>query len=144
MSEFERAIEAEEEPEKVWKHKMEDDDREITVHEPTQGQFAIFMATMGKGSSDGDHIGGVINFFCDLLTDNDRLYIETRLMDRDDVFSKKGVEKIQGYIEDLVEAWSGRPTKLFFASTPSPKNDGPKSTEPTPEPVSSGSPFTTS
>lgn len=121
-----------------------EDERIIYAHKPHEGQFAMLMASMGRGSSDGDAIAGAINFFIGLLDDNDALYVENRLMDRKDPFSEKGATTIQQWMTELVELWSGRPTKSLSVSTRSPESDGPKSTQPTPESVSSGSPFISS
>jgi hypothetical protein len=115
------------------------DERVINVYKPNEGQFAMFMASAGRGSTGGDMIGGIINFFIGLLEEEDALYVEQRLMNRRDPFSKKGAEYIQGFLEGLTEVWAGRPTKPLSVSTQSPESDGPKSTPTTPESTSSDS-----
>lgn len=115
------------------------DERIIKAYKPNEGQFAMFMASAGRGSNGGEMIGGAINFFVGLLDEDDALYIEKRLMDRKDPFSKKGAEYVQQMLEDLTEAWSGRPTKSLSVSTQLPESDGPKSTPTTPESTSSNS-----
>lgn len=119
-----------------------EDERVIQVSKPNEGQFAMLMASMGRGSSDGDMIGGTINFFLGLLNDEDQYYVATRLMDKDDEFSKKGGTHIRNFIKGLSEAWSGRPFQPLSVSTQLPESDGSKSTPPTPESISSASPST--
>ena len=92
----------------------------------------MLMATLGRGSTDADAIAGTINFFVGLLDKNDKAYIEARLMDRDDPFSKVGATRIQEFLENLAEVWSGNPTQPLSVSTLSPPSDGPKSTPTTP------------
>lgn len=120
------------------------DGRVIKIYQPTEGQIGVLMSALGKGSAEVLVIGGLVQFFCDLLEPEDRYYIETRLMNRKDELSKNGVTIVQGWVEELIEAWAGNPTKSFSVFTPSPESTGTSSTPPTPESTSSPSLFTDS
>lgn len=113
------------------------DGRKIKVYQPSDGQLAMLLATIGRGSSEVDKIAGAINFFCAVLEDADSLWIETRLLDRRDPF---GIDEVQRIMEALIEEWSGRPTQPLSVSSPSPESTGPKLTQPTSESNSSGFP----
>lgn len=119
-------------------------ERTIHAHRPSEGQFALLMRAMGKGSTGGDMLAGAVDFFLGLLDEEDEQYIVKRLLNRKDPFSKKGAEHIQKMLEDLVETWGGHPTQSLSVSTQSPESDGQKSTPPTPELTSSESPFVSS
>lgn len=113
------------------------DDRTLVAYKPSDGQLAMLMASLGRGSSETDSIAGVINFFVKVLSREGAQYIESRLLDREDTgFELAQVEEI---MEWLVEEWSGRPTQPLTVSTQSPVSGGPKSTPSTPESTSSGS-----
>lgn len=120
-------------------------DHTITAHRPEPGQFAILTAALvGRGTSEDQQIAGIIDFFVDLLDEEDKQYVSRRLMDRKDPFSQQGMEFIQNALEALVSEWSGRPTKSLSGSAQSPGSDGQKSTPTTPPLTSSDSPFTSS
>jgi hypothetical protein len=82
--------------------------REVTAHPPRDGQVAMMMARMGRHSSTSDKIAGIIDFFVDILDDEDHQYVVGRLMDRNDPFGIADVTDIMGY---LVEEWAARPTR---------------------------------
>jgi len=134
MQEFNTAIKEVVEDEKFTQFKV--DGREMKAYAPDDGQLAMLLATIGRGSSDQDKVAGLINFFCAVLDDEDATYIEVRLLDRKDPFKLDEVEKI---MEWLVEEWGGRPTQPLSVSTPSQESGGPNSTQRTPESNSSDS-----
>ena len=99
----------------------------ITAYEPDEGQFAVLMATTGRGASDADRIAGFINFFVNILDERGADYLTGRLLTPAfrDPFGIQEVEKIMDW---LSETWTGNPTQGSSGSTPSPLTDGPKST----------------
>lgn len=113
------------------------DETELLAYKPSDGQLAMLMASLGRGSSETDSVAGVINFFVKVLDSSGARYIENRLLDRADTGFE--LEQVEDIMEWLVEEWSGRPTQPLTVSTQSPPSDGPKSTPPTPESTSSGS-----
>jgi hypothetical protein len=116
--------------------KFKIDNREVTAYQPQDGQLAMLLASIGRGSSETDKIAGAINFFVAILSEPDAAWIEVRLLDRKDDF---GIQQVEEVMEWLVEQWSGRPTKSLSVSTPSPESTGPSSTPTTPVLTSSGS-----
>lgn len=107
--------------------KFEVDGFPVTAYEPDPSQFAMLMASIGRGASEIEKIAGIINFFVKVLDDRGASHIEARLLDRKDPFDTDKVEEI---IEWLIEEWSGRPTQQSPASTPSPQSAGAASTHP--------------
>jgi hypothetical protein len=97
----------------------------VLAYKPDEAQFAVLMATTGRGTSDADRIAGFINFFVNIMDENGADYLTGRLLNRRDPFGIDDVEKI---MEDLSGEWTGNPTHGSSASTPSPSSDGPKST----------------
>lgn len=117
------------------------DGEELRAYKPSDGQLAMLMASLGRGSSETDSVAGVINFFVKVLDSSGAKYIENRLLDRDDNFELEQVEKV---MEWLVGQWSGRPTQPLSVSTASPPSGGQNSMPPIPESTSSGSLLTDS
>lgn len=61
------------------------DGREMRMYHPNTGQAAI-MSTMIRGEVKADDASNFITLFFNLFDDDDRLYLQDRLMDRDDSF----------------------------------------------------------
>lgn len=105
---------------------------ELTVlkaYRPGDGQMAILMQSLGRGSSTVDNIAGPLNFFDSVLDADGRAYITERLLDRNDPF---GLEQIEEIMQALMEEWNGRPTQPSSGSTSSQPNGGQNSTATTP------------
>jgi len=112
-----------EEAEDGWSIKL--DDREMKFYKPTDGQFAIYMATTGKFASDQQRMAAMIDMFVNVFDKEDQVYIIERMLNREDPLP---METVQEMIEYMVEEWTGRPTQPSSVSTPSRKNGGRKST----------------
>jgi hypothetical protein len=82
--------------------------REVLFHPPAEGQVTMMMARMGRHSSTNDKIAGIIDFFVEMLAEDDHQYVVDRLLDRTDPF---GVQEVTETTKYLVEEWSQRPTK---------------------------------
>jgi len=82
--------------------------RDVTFHPPVEGQVALMMARMGRHSSTNDKIAGLIDFFVEILDEEDHQYIVNRLLDRHDPF---GVSQITEVMTHIVGEWGQRPTK---------------------------------
>lgn len=106
---------------------FEVDGRQMVAYKPDEGQFAMLMANVGRGSSDSDRVAGLINFVINIIDDKGADYLVGRLYNRKDVF---GIEQIEEIMEWLVEEWTGNPTQGQSASTPSPSSTGRSSTGP--------------
>lgn len=134
MREFEAAVKATEEEEGVdiplIKRGVDGEVIErkvLKAYRPDDAQFAMLMASTGRGSTLHNRIAGYINFFVNIFDEEDAAYLESRLLDRRDSF---GVEQVDEIMDYLAEEWTGNPTQLSSDSTPSPQTDGQKSTQP--------------
>jgi hypothetical protein len=113
----------------------------LKAYRPSEGQMAVFMASIGKGSNDIDMVAGPLNFFDSLLDGEGRAYFTERLLDRDDPMDIPTIVEI---MESIIEDWAGRPTPEPSDSTASLQSTGSNSTAPTPTPTSSPSLLTSS
>jgi hypothetical protein len=105
------------------------DGRECRVYQPSSGQMAVLLASVSRTQDWTTQIAGIINFFVEVLDESSNSYIVGRLLDRTDPF---GLDEVQSIIEWMVEDWTGRPMPSPSVSTPSRRNGGRKSTQPTP------------
>ena len=105
------------------------DGTKCTAYQPSDGQFAMFMASTARHSSDHEQVAGIINFFLGLLDHDSATYVGAKLLDRDDAF---GIKEVQEIMEYLSEEWAARPTRSPSGSTASPPSSGPSSTPLTP------------
>lgn len=101
----------------------------LVAYQPDEAQFAMLMATVGRGATDADRIAGIINFFINILDERGSNYLQGRLLDRTDPY---GIDDVEQIMDWLAEQWTGNPTREPSGSTQSPSSAGPKSTEPTP------------
>lgn len=126
MDQLSATMEAEEAQEKPIEISIDDtDDRKVYAYRPADGQLAMLMAAFGRGMTGSDMVAATVNFFCGLFEDDDRIYIEDRLLSRDRNIS---IERIQELMEDLIEKWSARPTQPPSGSASSQPTGGPNST----------------
>jgi hypothetical protein len=100
------------------------DGRVVRAYRPTDGQFAMVMATLGRHTSMSTKVAGIIDFFVGIMDEQSHQYVVDRLMSRD---NQLGFDKVQEIIEWMVEEWSARPTPSPSGSTRSPKSGGQKS-----------------
>lgn len=122
MKQFTTAVaEAEETDLDEGKIEFEVDGFACTAYRPTEGQFAILMASTGRHSSMDDMVAGIINFVDGMLDDTSSAHLMKRLMDRKDKFE---LENVQEIMEWLIEEWTARPTQEPSGSTPSPASTG--------------------
>jgi hypothetical protein len=105
------------------------DKTEIVCFRPNDGQIAMLLASTSRYTKFETRLAGMIDFMVGTMDDDSREYVVARLMDRDDEF---GMEQMEEILEWMVEEWVARPTQPPSDSSPSPKNDGERLTEPTP------------
>jgi hypothetical protein len=101
------------------------DGRVMRAYSPHEGQLTFMMAAMGRGQTQDQRFAAIINIMLSSLRDDDRDYMESRLLTRNpkDRLPMKQVEQI---FEHLSEEWFARPTQPPSDSAPSPQSDGPK------------------
>jgi len=92
---------------------------------PSSTQFALFMASQASTRTTADKMAGVIDFIDWMLSDEDRLHLRARLLDRDDALD---YDLLCEVMEGLVEEWSARPTRSPSDSPQSPQSTGRRST----------------
>ena len=94
------------------------DDDVMTAHAPTSGQVALFIQ---HGRSGGiSSVTSLFEFFSDILDDDDWRKIEVKMRDGMDV------ELLASISNYLIGEWSGRPTTLSSASSPTPERYWPE------------------
>lgn len=102
---------------------MIDDDVFIAVP-PTASQFALFMASQSERRDISDRIAGVVDFFDDMLANDEmRRRFQKRLLDRDDPMS---FDVVSDVMDGLMEEWMDRPTMSGSDSSSSPPRTGTK------------------
>lgn len=106
---------------------FEVDGVEMMAYRPDEAQFAMLMASVGRGSTDSDRVAGMINFLVNIIDPKGADHLQKRLltpMHRDPF----GIEQIENIMEWLTEEWTGNPTQGSSASTPSLSKTGNSST----------------
>lgn len=99
------------------------DGREMRAFQPTDGQLAFMLATLGRGQTSDQRFAAIINIMMSCLRDEDRDYLESRLLTRDPK-NRLPVTQIEAIFEHLAGEWFGRPTQSPSDSAPSPQSDG--------------------
>lgn len=105
------------------------DGRVCTFFKPDSGQLALYLAGMGRHTSEFEKVASTTDFFMGLWDDADQSYFSGRLMNRHDEFGMETMTRLMG---QMIEGWSGRPTQPSSGSTASQQTGGRKSTRRTP------------
>lgn len=85
------------------------DGRVMRAYQPTDGQLAFMLAALGRGQTNDGRFAAIINIMLECLRDEDKDYLEQRLLSRKNRLPIKQVEAI---FEHLTEEWFARPTQL--------------------------------
>ena len=99
------------------------DGREMRAYPPTDGQLAFMLAAMGRGQTSDQRFAAIINIMLSSLRDDDRDYMESRLLTRDPKV-RLPVKRIEEIFTFLTSEWFARPTQPSSGSVPSPPSDG--------------------
>lgn len=87
------------------------DGRTMKAYTPTSGQLVLLNASLrGRGQTDDQRFGTILNFLFDCMEDEDKDYLESRLMDRDRKRRLK-LKQLEEIFEYLMGEWFGRPTQ---------------------------------
>ena len=89
---------------------FEIDGRTLRAFHPTPGQLVFMLAAMGHGQSAEQRFAGILNIVFAALRDEDRDYVEARLLSRDPK-DRKFHETLEGVFEFLAEEWFATPTE---------------------------------
>lgn len=90
------------------------DGHELAAYQPTDGQLALLMSSIGRHTNVQTRIAGIIDFFVNVMDEPSAEYITDRLLSRTDPL---GIEQVQEVMEWMVEEWTGRPTQPLSVST---------------------------
>ncbi len=112
---------------KAWPFTL--DGKEYKIFQPTPEQFAVFVASTGRHSSEREQIAGVVDLFFNMLDGPSHGRLYERLTDRSDPFDAGKIEEI---IYWLIEQWSGKDSESASVSTSSQPSPGTTSSPPTP------------
>ena len=104
------AAEADGTPIKEQLIEFEVDGRVIHAHQPTEGQLAFFLASVGRGQSDTQRFASMVNVVLETLQGEDKDYMEGRLLTRDPK-QRMSIKTLEQIFEFLMEEWFGRPTE---------------------------------
>ena len=96
--------------------------RTMRAYTPNEGQLTFMLASMGRGQSGQQRFASIINLMLSCLRDEDRDYLEGRLLSRG--ADRIHPSQIENIFEYLVEEWFGRPTQQPSDSVKSPPSDG--------------------
>lgn len=99
------------------------DGRVMRAYPPTDGQLAFMLAALGRGQTSDQRFAAIINIMMESLRDEDRDYMEGRLLTRDPK-KRLPVKQVEAIFEHLAEEWFARPTQPQSDSAPSPQTDG--------------------
>lgn len=100
------------------------DGREMRAYEPTDGQLAFMLASLGRGQTDDQRFASMLNIVLSTLRDEDADYFESRLLTRSS--NRLSARKVEEIFEFLIGEWFARPTQPQSDSASSPPSDGPK------------------
>lgn len=99
------------------------DGRVLHAYQPNDGQLAFMLAALGRGQSQDQRFAAIINIMLACLRDEDRDYLESRLLTRGK--DRLPIRQVEEIFEFLTEEWFARPTKQPSDSAPLPQTDGP-------------------
>ncbi len=99
------------------------DGRVLHSYPPLDGQLAFMLAALGRGQTTEQRFAAIINIMMSTLRDEDRDYLEGRLLSRDPK-QRLTIATIEEIFESLIEEWFARPTQPPSDSAPSEPTTG--------------------
>lgn len=91
------------------------DDRVLRAYPPNDGQLAFMLASLGRGQTNEGRFASIINIMLECLRPEDKDYLESRLLSRDDNH-RLPIKQVEAIFEYLSEEWFGTPTQPPSAS----------------------------
>lgn len=84
------------------------DGRQMRAYQPTSGQLAFMMASMGRGQTSDQRFSAILNIMFECLRDDDKDHLESRMLTRD---KKKRLDLVvlERIFEGLAKEWFARP-----------------------------------
>lgn len=99
------------------------DGRVLKAYPPHEGQLTFMLAALGRGQSQDQRYGAIVNIMMEALRSEDQDYFESRLLTRDRK-DRLPLQQVEAIFEYLVEQWFARPTQPQSGSASSPQSDG--------------------
>ena len=99
------------------------DGRVLRAYPPTDGQLTFMMASMGRGQTSDQRFAGIVNIMLESLRDDDKDYLESRLLTRNPK-RRLSVTLIEQIFEFLMAEWFARPTQQPSGSASSQPSGG--------------------
>lgn len=93
------------------------DGRELHAYNPTPGQLTFMLANLGRGQTADSRFAAIINIMMESLRDEDKDYLESRLLTRDKA-KRLDIKQVEEIFEYLTEEWFGTPTQSSSDSAP--------------------------
>lgn len=86
------------------------DERKMRAYQPTSGQLAFMLASLGRGQTQDQRFAAILNIMFECLREDDKDHLESRLLTRD---RKKRLDlaMLEEIFEGLTKEWFARPTK---------------------------------
>lgn len=86
------------------------DGRKMRAYQPTSGQLAFMLASLGRGQTSDQRFAAILNIMFECLRDEDKDHLESRMLTRD---KKKRLDlpMLERIFEGLTKEWFARPTK---------------------------------
>lgn len=121
------------------------DDRECRYRRPLPGEGVALTTAMASHIPTWQKFSATVEIVFAVIRDEDREYLQHRMLDTSDPFSRLaprfllGTDETDGLVHDMLEHWSGRPTEPSSSSSGSPRTTGRGSTQSTRKSNSSAS-----
>lgn len=86
------------------------DGRQMRAYQPTSGQLAFMLASLGRGQTSDQRFAAILNIMFECLRDEDKDHLESRMLTRD---KKKRLDLpvLERIFEGLTKEWFARPTQ---------------------------------
>lgn len=94
------------------------DDRVLRAYKPNPTQLVFLLGAMGRGQSEDQRFGSIMNIIMSALRAEDQDYLESRMLERDPR-KRLSLDVLESIFEHLAEEWFGNPTQSPSDSAPS-------------------------
>lgn len=86
------------------------DGRKMRAYQPTSGQLAFMLASLGRGQTSDQRFAAILNIMFECLREEDKDHLESRMLTRD---KKKRLDLpvLENIFESLTKEWFARPTQ---------------------------------
>lgn len=86
------------------------DGRTMRAYQPTSGQLAFMLASLGRGQTSDQRFAAILNIMFECLREDDKDHLESRMLSRDRR-KRLDLPVLERIFEGLTKEWFARPTK---------------------------------